>query len=215
MNDVAATPPDPARTGAADDRELGEVFGAHANRLRRMVEFRLDRRLRGRIEADDILQEVYLAARQRMAHSPADGSPEAMFIWLRQVALQTLIDLHRRHFGAQMRSVSREISLFSGSASPSTSELIAVELSAHMTTPSHVSMREETLKQLEEALEGMNEVDREILALRHYEELSNSEVAQVLGISQTAASNRYVRALARLKEVLTRIPGFDEHEFDS
>ena len=107
-----------------------------------------------------------------------------------------------------MRDANREVSIQGGYHPQATSISLAIHLLGHFTSPSNAAMREEMSKQLEEALEDMNAIDREVLALRHFEELTNSEVAEVLGIQQKAASIRYVRAIARLKTVLDNIPGF-------
>ena len=120
---------------------------------------------------------------------------------------QTLVDVHRRHLGAQIRDANRELSIPTRYPA-ATSLSISFHLLAQLTSPSHAAIRAEMTDLLEDALHGMNDIDREILALRHFEELTNSEVAEVLGIEQKAASIRYVRAIARLKDVLGRIPGF-------
>jgi len=196
-----------SRLDDGDEHALAEVFEAHRERLWRMVNFRLDRRLNGRVDPDDILQEAYLNAAQRVK-AFLDEPGLSCFVWLRLIVSQTMIDVHRRHLGAQMRSAERDVSIQGGRFSQATSVSLSYHLLAHLTSPSHVAMRQEMSKQLEEALDGMNAIDREVLALRHFEELTNSEVAEVLGIQQKAASIRYVRAIARLKDVLEKIPGF-------
>ena len=198
-----------ARLKSGDEQALGELFSLHRERLWRMVNFRLDRRLYGRVDADDILQEAFIDAAQRIRHFTADG-PISFFVWLRMIVGQTLIDVHRRHLGAQMRDAGREISIHGGSYPQATSISLAAHLLGHLTSPSQAAMRAELSSQLERAIETMEPIDQEVLALRHFEELTNSEVAEVLGIKQKAASIRYVRAVARLKDVLSRVPGFFE-----
>jgi RNA polymerase sigma-70 factor, ECF subfamily len=166
-----------------------------------MLSFRLSPQLNARIDIDDVLQESYLAAASRLKHF-LEGSYPTFFIWLRLVALQTLSEIHRQHFGAQIRNVSREISLQEAPWTQITSDSLAAHLVGNLTSPSQAAIRAEHAKQLEAALEIMSPLDREILALRHFEELSNQETAEILGISQKAASIRYVRALKRLKEIL-------------
>ena len=129
-------------------------------------------------------------------------------VWLRFLTAQKLLVLHRRHLGAKVRDAAREISLYRGALPEASSAALAAQLVGHRTTPSAAAMRAEMQIRLQEALNGMDALDREVLALRHFEELSNGEVAQVLGLSKTAASNRYIRALGRLKEMLEGIPGF-------
>lgn len=190
-----------------DESALGELFAIHRDRLWRMVNFRLDRRMAGRVDADDVLQEAYLDAAKRIPHFVRNPSM-SFFVWLRQIVMQTMIDLHRQHLGAQMRDANREVSMHGRRRPDATSISIARQLLGHLTSPSQAMMRTEMAEQLEKALEGMEAIDREVLALRHFEELTNSEVAEVLGIQQKAASIRYVRAIARLKTTLEQIPGF-------
>jgi RNA polymerase sigma-70 factor (ECF subfamily) len=198
-----------ARLRDGDETALAELFSQHHGRLWRMVNFRLDQRLCGRVDADDVLQEAYLNAAQRIEHY-LNNKTMSFFVWLRQIVLQTMIDLHRQHLGAQMRDAAREVSLHRGGYPQATSISLAAHLLGSLTSPSQAAMRHEVSRQLEEALESMSTIDREVLALRHFEELTNSEVAEVLGIQQKAASIRYVRAIARLKEILVQIPGFFE-----
>ena len=195
-----------AKLRAGDEQALAQLFGAHRERLARLLRFRLDRRIAGRVDCEDILQEAYLAAAQRLNHFPQDNSLTP-FIWLRMMVLQTLVDVHRRHLGAQMRDAGREISLATTSPTGSTSAMFAAQLMGSQTSPSGAAMRAETEARLVAALDAMTEIDREVLALRHFEELTNSEVAEILGIQPKAASIRYIRAVGRLKEIASNIPG--------
>lgn len=192
---------------------FADAFSQHRDRLWRMVHFRLDRRLLGRVDADDILQETYLNAVQRLRHY-FDAQPTSLFVWLRSIALQTMIDVHRRHLGAQKRNAEREISLHAKQYPQATSASIAAQLLGQLTSPSKAAMRAEIAGQLEHAFDEMDEIDKEVLALRHFEEMSNGEVAEVLGITQKAASIRYIRALKRLKKILAATPGFATEEID-
>ncbi len=196
-----------SRLRDGDEQALAELFTMHRERLRRMVEFRMDRRLQGRVDASDIVQEAYIDASQRVRHYAR--KPEmSSFVWLRQIATQRLIDVHRRHLDAQMRDARQEVSIHRGDLAGTTSASIVAELAGQFASPSQLAIHAELLDQLEDALESMDPIDREVLALRHFEELTNNEVAQVLDITKSAASNRYVRALGRLKSVLEAIPGF-------
>lgn len=172
---------------------LAEIWEEQSNRLARMVQVRMDPRLHGRLEVDDVLQEAFLDAGKRLHHYLEDPS-QSLYIWLRLVVAQTLVDIHRRHIGVRMRDVRRE----ARSPAASTSSL-AFSLVAAMTSPSHAAMRSELAIRLHEALEEMDEMDREILVLRHFEELTNNEVSEVLDLKKSATSNRYVRALTRLR----------------
>ena len=191
------------------EKALAELFSQHRERLKRMVGFRLDRRLWGRVDASDVLQEAYLDAVKRVHHY-LDNPTMPFFVWLRLITGQRLIDVHRQHLGAQMRDADQEVSLNRGGVPHASSMCLAAHLVGHLTSPSQAAIRAETMAELQQALDGMDPMDREILALRHFEELSNNEAAEVLGLQKSAASNRYVRALRRLKETLSGIPGFFE-----
>ena len=194
------------RAGAGDPNALAELFARYRDRLRRMVKLRLDRRLQGRVDPSDVLQEAQLEITRRAAEYAADP-PVPPFLWLRLITGQRLTALHRRHLGARMRNAGQEIALHRGPIPQATSLSLAEMLLGRLTSPTQAAQRAEVWLLLQEALNGMDPIDREVLTLRHFEELSNAEVAQVLGLSKTAASNRYIRALERLREALAGIPG--------
>ena len=136
------------------------------------------------------------------------AKPEMPFyLWLRLTTGQRLMRLHRQHLGAAMRDAGREVSLHRGALPQASSVSLAAQLLGRMTSASKAVERAEIQLQLQAALNGMDEMDREIIALRHFEELSNVEAAQVLGLEPSAASKRYIRALKRLQEILKSIPG--------
>jgi RNA polymerase sigma-70 factor (ECF subfamily) len=195
------------RMAAGDQQALAEAFGRYRGLLRRMVLLRLDRRLQGRVDASDVLQEAYLDMAQRAAEYAANPTLP-LFLWLRLMTGQRLLIVHRQHLKAKMRDVGQEVSLYRGALPQASSVSLAAMLLGRLTSPSRAAMRVEMQLRLQEALNGMDPLDREILTLRHFEELSNGETAQVLGIRKSAASNRYVRALERLREVLSGMPGF-------
>ncbi|HIE99046.1 MAG: sigma-70 family RNA polymerase sigma factor [Fuerstiella sp.] len=190
-----------------DENALAELFSKHRDRLWRMVNFRMDPRLHGRVDADDVLQEAWLSVVQRIDHFLSDAS-RSIFVWFRLITGQTMIDIHRRHLGTQKRNAAMEFSINKGWSSESTSFSLSFHLLGHLTSPTQAALREELSEQLKAALASMNEIDREVLALRHFEQLTNRETAQILGISDQAASDRYMRALGRLKGVLSALPGF-------
>ncbi len=196
-----------ARVAQGDQNALAELFLQHRDRLWRLVTFRMDPRLHGRVDADDVLQEAWLSAVQRIDHFLVDAS-RSIFVWFRLITSQTLVDIHRRHLGTQKRNAGNEFSIDRGWSSSSTSSSLSFHLLDHLTTPSEAALREEMSQKLNEALADMKEIDREVLALRHFEQLTNREAAQVLGISEQAASDRYIRALARLKTSMTSLPGY-------
>src|SRR5262245_52083459 len=200
----AHEPPDPAPP--ADVAALIALFVRHRDRLRRMVRLRLDRRLLGRVDPSDVLQEAYLDVAHR-ADEYLSSPTMPPFLWLRFLTAQRLMALHRRHLGAQVRDAGREISLYRGAFPQATSVSIAHQLLGRLTSASQAVIRAELQARLQVLLNGMDPIDREVLALRHFEDLSNAETAAVLGIQKSAASNRYIRALKRLKDLLDALPG--------
>ncbi|MHB0960013.1 MAG: sigma-70 family RNA polymerase sigma factor [Pirellulaceae bacterium] len=190
-----------------DAEAVAEVFARYRDRLRRMVQLRMDRRLQGRVDPSDVLQEAFLdVAARGVEYARRPEMP--FFLWLRMVTGQRLLEIHRRHLQTKMRDATREVSLCHGALPPANSMSLAAQLLGRLTSASAAAMRAELQMQLQQVLNALDADDREVLALRHFEELSNNEVAVVLGISKAAASNRYVRALKRLKDDLSRIPGF-------
>jgi RNA polymerase sigma-70 factor (ECF subfamily) len=195
------------RARAGDQQALGTLFARYRERLRQLVRLRLDRRLSGRIDTSDVLQDAYLdVARRFPEYAAAPTVP--FYLWLRALTGQRLVDLHRRHLGAEMRTAGREVSLHRGALPTASSASLAQQLLAGLTSPTQAAIREEMRLRLQEALNSMDPLDREVLVLRHFEELSNGEAAAVLGIEPPAASKRYIRALRRLKTILDAVPGF-------
>jgi RNA polymerase sigma-70 factor, ECF subfamily len=191
-----------------DPQALATLFSRYGDRLRKMIEFRLDARLQGRVATSDVLQEAYIDALKRLPHYQADPAVP-FFIWLRSVTFQRLIDVHRHHLGTKGRDAAREVRLGRGGGVEASSDKMA-ELMGDFTSPSRAAHRGESITQVREALDRLEPTDREVLALRHFEELSNREVAAILGIQTAAASKRYIRAIERLKHSLEQLPGFEE-----
>jgi RNA polymerase sigma-70 factor, ECF subfamily len=194
------------QAAGGDKESLGRLLTRHEDRLRRMIAFRLDHRLQGRIDASDVLQEVWLEVAQHLSHYQKQESLP-FFLWLRGVAGNKLRELHRHHLGTQMRDAGQEVSLYHGAMPETTSAALAAQLLGHLTPPSQAAIRAEAKIRLQEALNSMDPLDREVLALRHFEQLTPAETAQVLGIKEKAAGMRYVRALRRLKDILGGLPG--------
>jgi RNA polymerase sigma-70 factor (ECF subfamily) len=195
------------RRAAEGDRESwGALLVLHTQRLRRLVAFRMDQRLQGRIDPSDVMQEACLEALEHLRDYLRDPSLP-FFLWLRGIAGNKLRELHRFHLGTQMRDATREVSIFRGAMPEASSAALAARLLGHDTQPSEAAMRAEVKVHLQEALNQMDPLDREVLALRHFEQLDPQEAAQVLGIKEKAAGMRYVRALRRLKEILVALPG--------
>jgi RNA polymerase sigma-70 factor (ECF subfamily) len=186
-----------------------ELYARHRGRLKRMVKLRLDRRLQGRIDPSDVLQEASIDVLRRAREYLASPSLP-VFLWLRLITGQKLLALHRRHLGSKMRDVGMEVSLQHGALPQASSVSLAAMLLGRLTSPTRAALRAELQLRLQDALNAMHPLDREILTLRHFEDLNNNETAQVLGITKTAASNRYIRALKRLKDALAGLPGFSD-----
>ncbi len=196
-----------SRAADGDEDALRELFSRHRGRLKRMVRLRLNRRLQGRIDDSDVLQEAYLEASKRLADYVREPSLP-VFLWLRHITGQKLIDAHRRHLGAEKRDAGRDVTLHRGAFPAASSASLAAHLLGKLTSPSQAAVKAELRVRLQDALNNMDAMDREVLALRHFEQFSNSDAAKVLGIDASAASNRYVRAVRRLRTILINTPGF-------
>jgi RNA polymerase sigma-70 factor (ECF subfamily) len=211
MEDVMPDPADESadllrRAGEGDTAALGTLLEAHRKRLRRMVRLRLDPRLQGRVSPSDVLQEAFLQAAQRLAQYLREPTMP-FFVWLRFLTGQKLLELHRRHLGTEARDAAREVSLHHGAMPEASSACLAAQLLGKLTTPLQAAIRAEMKLRLQEALNSMDPTDREVLALRHFEQFNNTETAEVLGITPSGASSRYLRALKRLKDTLGQVPG--------
>jgi RNA polymerase sigma-70 factor (ECF subfamily) len=193
------------RARAGDREALGALLERHRERLRRMVDVRLDTRLRARIDASDVIQEAYVEVVERLDEYLRDPQLP-FFLWLRLVVGERLLRLHRHHLGARMRDAGREIALYRGGLPMASSAALAAQLLGRHTSPTQAVLRAERILRLQEALNALDPLDREVLALRHFEELTAGEAARVLGIEE-AAAKRYFRALQRLKGVLAAMPG--------
>mgnify|MGYP000020558332 CR=1 FL=1 len=183
-------------TGDAD--VLGDLLALHRARLKTMVQLRMDRRMQGRVDASDVIQDACLEAATRV-DDYVQKKPMTFFLWLRFLVGEQLITQHRRHLGAAKRDARREISLFNRLPEASTA-MLAARLVGSLTAPSEAAVRTENRLEVEEALNSMSDLDREIIALRHFEQLSRAETAELLDIQESACSKRYVRAMQRLSE---------------
>lgn len=210
---------EPSRTTLADRTEyflqeirrgnqqaLGDVYALYRERLWRMVTVRLDKRISGRLDADDVLQEAFLDVARRISEYLSQPTVP-FYIWLRFLTGQRMLMMQRNHLGTRMRDPNLEVSLPQGGHSFANPDSMAGRFVSSMTSPSQAAIRSEMQDSLRQALASLDPLDREVLALRHFEELTNVETAQVLGISKDAASKRHIRALKRLRELLGDIPG--------
>jgi RNA polymerase sigma-70 factor (ECF subfamily) len=153
-----------------------------------------------------VVQDAFVeASAHREAYFRAPSTP--LFLWLRGVVKNKLLELHRRHLGTHMRDAKRELPLNGFAGSSDASQVLCAHLTAGLTAPSAAAVRKEVHERLAEALGAMDAGDCEVLVMRHFEQLTNAEAAEVLGIQERAAAKRYLRALARLKEILQQMPG--------
>jgi len=187
------------------DDGVADLFSMYRDRLKRIVRFRLDRRLLGRIDSDDVLQDAYIEVARRIQYY-LDKPDVPFFIWVREITVQVLISLHRKHLQAQRRDARMEISLQRPGGSLTDTYSLAVQLVGKLTSPSQAAIRQERIAGVRSVLDQLEEIDRQVLELRHLELLTNNEVAEVLGIGKHAASKRYVRALQRLGQALIDSP---------
>ena len=185
-----------AVTQSVDDSELREVFSTARDDLKRLVRARLDTRLRGRVDASDVVQEAFLEACRR--YQEYLNNPEVPLIeWLRFLTVQSVRGAHRFHLGRQKRSVEKELA----TSSDQSAVRIVDHLSGSRTSPHSAVVRAELQTAVSRLIDSMSDLDREILYLRHQEQLSNSECAERMGLSTSAASKRYIRAIERLKSL--------------
>lgn len=191
-----------------DENAKNVLFGRFRRRLRRMIDLRLDLRLRHRVDPSDVLQETLLEATKRFdGYSKSPAMP--FFSWLRFIAFEKIKLHYRRHIRTKKRDARKEQSLnlrFVGNESDD----MVLELSRPISTPSERVMRSEIQGRLRRVLTELRPGDREVLVLRHFEQRTNQEVAEQLGIDPSAASTRYIRALQRLKDTLAENSSFSD-----
>jgi RNA polymerase sigma-70 factor, ECF subfamily len=200
-------PAAPSASIENDHADWGQFLSAHRSRLRRMVALRLDQRLRGRIDPSDVIQEAFIEATERRPECVRQADVMPPFLWLRLLTLQRLHLVHRRQLGTRSRHAGREISIHGGAFPAASSAALAAQLLGRDTRPSEAAIRAERKRRLEVVLESMDPIDREVLVLRHFEQLRNCECARVLGLGESAATKRYLRALRRLKDILSTRDG--------
>ena len=212
MEQIIRGEPEPSTDGMnrlrwGGQAALADAFMGFRDRLRRMVHLRIDRRVAGRVDASDVLQEAYLDASRQLDRYLANP-PMSLFLWLRFLTGQRLMAIHRQHLGTQKRDARQERALHRGAMPEADSLSLSFGLLDRLTSPSMAVAQLEMQARLQAVVDGLEPLDREVLALRHYEELTNQETAEELGITTAAASKRYVRALERLRAALANLPGF-------
>jgi RNA polymerase sigma-70 factor (ECF subfamily) len=201
---MTPTPPDTEQllnlAAAGDPDARGRLLEGQRQRLRSLVALRLDRRLLARADASDVVQEALIDADRRLGEY-LKHRPVPFYVWLRQLALERVVDLHRLHLRAQKRSVRREEISVAHLPDESLMQL-AQRLVARGSSPSARLQREDVGRRVRAVLAGLPERDREVLAMRHLEQLSVAEIAAALGVSEGAVKVRHVRALERLRQRL-------------
>jgi RNA polymerase sigma-70 factor (ECF subfamily) len=185
------------------EKALADCFLRHRPRLRAMVQLRLDRRLQGRMDPSDVLQDAFVEVVGRLEEF-LRGPPMPLFLWLRLVTGQKILSLHRLHLQTRGRDARREAPRGEEEFPEASSAALSAGFVGDRTSPSQRAIRKELQARVQDALERLDPVDREVLALRHFEDLSNVEAARILGLKETAASQRYVRAMERLRKILPK-----------
>jgi len=187
--------------GRQESDTFNEILSRHRDRLKRMVSVRMNQKLQGRLDASDVIQDTFIEA-SRALDQYMENPKISVFMWLRRLAGEKLIQAHRKHLEAQKRSANREQPIFGG-VPAATSKVIAIQLSGKLTSPSIAAEKKESKDELLRALDQMGDLDREILMLRHFEQLSNQETAEVVEMSYDAVKKRYIRALEKLRTIMT------------
>lgn len=200
MTDLDDDPYRAVATGG-DPEAVASVLEQFRARISRMLAVRMDPRLQGRLDASDVIQDTFIEVHGRIDEYRARADMP-FFLWVRFLAGQKLTQMHRKHLGTHQRDARRELPDALRSMPGATTATLAGALMSSGVTPSEAAMRFEEEERLVHVLDELRELDREVLALRHFEGLSNHEVARLLDIEPSAASRRYVRALARLQEKL-------------
>ena len=204
-----------ARAADGDSRAVSALMERYRDRLKRMVALRLDRRLQKRVDPSDVVQEALIVAANRLDEY-ASKPPAGFYLWLRWITADKLLNAHREHFGTQKRDVSQEVSIYRRPMPEACSVSLAQQLLGQLTSPTQAVERAELQLLVQDVLNSMDPIDREILVLRNFEQLSTTETAEALGIKRSTASKRYIAALKRLKQTLSSTSEFrDRHDFHS
>jgi RNA polymerase sigma-70 factor (ECF subfamily) len=190
-----------AKAGDGDSDAINELLDRHRDAVRKLIRMRLDQRIQRRVDVSDVLQDVLIEANRRLQEYIKNPSM-SFHLWLRQIAKDRMIDAFRRHRGSAKRSVDREQSLAAPRGGEQSSIMLGQQLQDHELTPAAAATQKELAKRVEEAIGRLGEADYEIIVMRHYEQLSNREVAEALNLTEPAASMRYLRAIKRLRIVM-------------
>lgn len=184
-----------------DPDAVNALIERHREAVRRFVRMRMDQAIAQRVDASDVVQDVIFEASRRL-HDYINNPVMPFHLWLRQLAKDRIIDMHRRHRTAQRRSVDREQAIASlGNDDRSTADLAQLLRDAEL-TPAVASVRREMEQQFLDAVNQLDDSDREIIMMRHFEHFTSAEAATALDLSAAAASMRYLRAIRRLRKAL-------------
>lgn len=186
---------------AGSDDAVNRLMERHRESVKRLVQMRLDQRIQRRVDVSDVVQDVMVEAHRRLAEF-LENSPMPFHLWVRQIAKDRIIDAHRRHRVSGKRSVEREQPLAQAAGDDQSALELAAWLCDQEITPAAAAAQKELAAQVQLAIGRLDEADYEVIAMRHFEHLTNQEVAQALGLTEPAASMRYLRAIRRLREVL-------------
>ena len=189
-----------AKAGNAD--AVDRLLAKHREPVRRMIDLRLDPAIAQRLDASDVVQDVLIEASRRL-QDYLKSPPMPFHLWLRHIAKDHIIDAHRRHHQAQKRGVDREQPIHRPAFGDHSSLELAAQLMDHELTPASAAIQQEMQRRLREAIGQLDEDDREVILMRHYEMLANQEAAAALGLTEAAASMRYLRAVRKLRDLLT------------
>lgn len=190
------------RARSGDERALPQILELYEKRLRQLVLVRIDPRLKSRLDPQDIVQETFLHAVRRFPAYLKSDNAVPVYVWLRQIALQRLATVSRNHLKAGKRTVLREHALVVRIPGGSVRQLLNL-IPGSEDTGSGRLRRQELQQQVRTALELLPPLDREILLLRFMEQLSPHELAAVLEVKESTARMRVLRALQRLKDILS------------
>lgn len=193
-----------AKAKDGDDLAVNMLMDRHRNALRQLVRMRLDRKIQRRVDVSDVVQDVLVEANRRL-QVYVENPIMPFHLWLRQIARDRIIDAHRRHRVSAKRSVDREQPVVSPQGQDQSSYQLAALIGDRQLTPAEAALQKEIAGQVEHAITMLNESDSEIIIMRHYEMLSNQDIASALDLTEPAASMRYLRAIRRLKEVLEEV----------
>ena len=188
-----------AQAKAGDEQAVNHLMDRHRDALRHLVRMRLDRKIQRRVDVSDVVQEVLIEANRRLTNY-LENPAMPFHLWIRHIAKDRIIDAHRRHRGSAKRSVDREQAMTVPKEFNQSSVMLVAQLVDQGKTPAAASLEQEMKKRVEEAITELDQLDAEVIVMRHYEQLSNQEVAQALDLTEPAASMRYLRAVRRLRE---------------